>query len=286
MKKKSRHKWLIAITLLVCILLFSLQGGIYHFLESKGARFVSPTFLDITMIRLQRIHKLQGDAVILGSSITERLMASPSTAVVGVPSSSFIAGLHLINQSKRFPNGTTYILEVNNLFNGVYQPVLNDAEKWSFQYFRNSRNFSIAAKPTSLILSLIYHYKMSGNPTRMDPKPFARQVQPENIVHTDTPSIQELEEWGDIMAGIEQIKSQGGRICLVQFPTRNPHEFDKSFANASKLAKHFNIPILNYNTDEWRSQLTFTDSRHLDSKAPSTGRFRETIVRDAKACAR
>lgn len=286
MKNKNRRKWLIVSALLMCILLFTIQGGIYHFLESKGSRFVSPTFLDITMIRLQRIHKLQGDAVILGSSITERLMASPRTAVVGVPSSSFLAGLHLINQNRPFPEGTTYIIETNNLFNGIYKPVLDDAAKWDFQLFRNSRHFSMAAKPTNLVLSFIYYCKTAKTSTGMSALAYNQQTQPENVDHAEPPSTQELDEWRDIMAGIEQIKKQGGRICLVQFPTRNPHEFDASHAKARKLAKHFNIPLLDYNTDEWRTRLVFTDARHLNSKVPSTSMFRETIARDAKACAR
>lgn len=286
MKRTSHNKWLISIALVVCGILLVLQSSLYYTLESRNARFVSPNYLDITMIRLQRLHKLQGNSVIMGSSITERLMASPTTAVIGIPSSSFTAGLKLLDGAVRFPADTTYILETNNLFNGIYEPVLNDAMKWDFRFFRNSPHFSIAAKPTNLLLSTIYLFQR-GNSSANNTSAFDTPIlAPVNLADATMPTAQELAEWNDVLNGVEQIRRQGGRICLVQFPTKDTHRFDEAYAKALKLAKHLNIPVLNYNTDEWRERLVFTDPRHLQSLAPSTALFRETIARDADACAR
>lgn len=286
--KRKTHKWHIATALIVCSILFILQHCVFQVLESRGARLVSPIFQDITMIRLQRLHKLQGDAIILGSSITERLMASPETAVLGVPGSSFTAGLKLLakNTGDSFPADTTYILEVNNLFSGINQAVLNDADAWDFHFFKDSRHFSIAAKPTNLLLSCIYYLKKTEYAQTSIPLPDTPVLQPTNLEQTSLPTHQELAQWKDVLEGIADIKRQGGRICFVQFPSRDAHMFDTSFVNACKLAKHLQIPVLNYNTEEWRNRLMFTDSHHLDSKQASTGIFRETIARDAKVYAR
>ena len=266
--KRKIYKWHIATALLVCAILFIIQHCVFLMLDNRGARLVSPIFQDITMIRLQRLHKLQGNAIILGSSMTERLMASPQTAVLGVPGSSFTAGLKLLSKESPLPTGTTYILEVNNLFSGINHAVLKDAAEWDFRFFKNSHHFSIAAKPTNV------------------PEPDTPVLQPVNLEHYTLPTPHELSQWQDVMAGIADIRSQGGRICLVQFPSRDADMFNVSYTNACKLARYLQIPILNYNTDEWRNRLIFTDSHHLDSKQASTGVFRETIARDAKACAR
>ena len=284
--KRKTHKWHIATALIVCSILFILQHCVFQVLESRGARLVSPIFQDITMIRLQRLHTMQGDAIILGSSITERLMASPKTAVLGVPGSSFTAGLKLLSKDSTFPADTTYILEVNNIFSGVNQAVLKDAAAWDFHFFKDSHHFSIAAKPTNLLLSSIYYLKNPEYALKHIPEPNSKVLQPVNLEHSDLPTPQELAHWKDVLEGIADIKQRGGRICLVQFPSRDADMFNVSYTNACKLARYLQIPILNYNTDEWRNRLIFTDSHHLDSKQASTGVFRETIARDAKACAR
>lgn len=284
--KRKIYKWHIATALLVCAILFIIQHCVFLMLDNRGARLVSPIFQDITMIRLQRLHKLQGNAIILGSSMTERLMASPQTAVLGVPGSSFTAGLKLLSKESPLPTETTYILEVNNLFSGINHAVLKDAAEWDFRLFKNSHHFSIAAKPTNLLLSLIYYLKNPEYAQTNVPEPDTPVLQPVNLEHYALPTPHELSQWQDVMAGIADIRSQGGRICLVQFPSRDAHMFDTSYTNACKLARYLQIPILNYNTDEWRNRLIFTDSHHLDSKQASTGVFRETIARDAKACAR
>lgn len=284
--KRKIYKWHIATALLVCAILFIIQHCVFLMLDSRGARLVSPIFQDITMIRLQRLHKLQGNAIILGSSITERLMTSPKTAVLGVPGSSFTAGIKLLSKESPLPTETTYILEVNNLFNGINHAVLKDAAAWDFRFFRDSHHFSIAAKPTNLLLSFAYFLKNPEYAQTNIPEPDSHVLQPVNLEHCDLPTPHELEQWQDVLAAIADIRRQGGRICLVQFPSRDVHKFDTSYANACKLARYLQIPILNYNTEEWRNRLVFTDSHHLDSKQASTGVFRETIARDAKACAR
>lgn len=238
------------------------------------------------MIRLQRIHKLQGDTLILGSSITERLVPSAQTAVLGVPSCSFTAGIKLLDGTIQFPKNTTYVLEINNLFNGEYEPVLKDTEEWDFKRFRDSSLLSIAAKPTNMLLSLVY-YLQKGNGLHDGKLSLdTPRLHPENIEAAGMPTPEELESWKAIINGIEKIRSMGGRICLARFPTRDPHDFDRAYTDACKLANHLNLPVLNYNIDEWKKRLDFSDSRHLNSRAPSTSKFREAIRRDAKACAK
>lgn len=283
--KRKTYKWHVATALLVCSILFIIQNCVFQILENRGARFVSPIFQDITMIRLQRLHTLQGKAIILGSSITERLMASPVTAVLGVPGSSFTAGLKLLSRESSLPTDTTYILEVNNMFNGINHAVLKDASTWDFLFFRDSHHFSIAAKPTNLLLSCIYHLKSPEYALTKIPQPNSSVLQPANMEHAELPTPEELVQWKEVLDGIADIKRQGGRICFVHFPSREAHMFDSSYTKACKLARYLQVPILNYNTEEWRNKLVFTDSHHLDSKHSSTGVFRETIARDAKACA-
>lgn len=286
MNKKSRRKSLLSVALGICTLLFVVQATVYRNLEKRKARFVSPIYQDITLIRLQRINRLTGDAIILGSSITERLMASTTTAVLGVPSSPFTAGLKLLEGTVHFPAGTTYILETNNIFRDIYQSVLDDANKWEFKLWRNSSHFSMAAKPTNLTLSCIYYFLNPESRQAHIVQPVEPISQPINLANTESPTQEELQKWSEILAGIDYIRRQGGKICFVQFPTRNATEFTDAFNKSKKLAKYLQIPVLDYNTKEWRERLTFSDSRHLDSRANSTAVLRETIARDAKACAK
>lgn len=286
MNKKQLHKWHFITASAVCLFLFSVQWGVHYFLESRNARLISALFQDITMIRLQNIPKLEGDAIILGSSLTERLMASKQTAVLGVPGSPFTAGLHLLNGVVSFPAGTTYILEINNLFNEINKPLLDDTEKWNFRIFRNSRNFSIAAKPSNLLLSGIYYIARPELVQNQQIIPDTPVLQPALLETASAPTAQDLESWKNILAGIGQIRAMGGRICLVMYPTVNPEHYAESYRKACKLAKYTGLPILNYNTEYWRKKLVFTDGSHLKSQDAGTWQFRETIARDAKACAK
>ena len=249
---------------------------------------VSPIYLDITMIRLQNVHKLSGDAVIMGSSMTERLFPSKNTAVIGIPSSSFLAGLQVMKGAVTFPPGTTYIIEINNLFNGVYEPVLKETEKWSFNTFRTSKHFSIAAKPTNLLLSIAYAVAKPQISSNQDFDISGEPVQhPQDISAAPSPSEKELKEWQNIIAGIEQIQQHHkGKICFAGLPTLAPGDGIESYNKACKLAKYLNLPVLNYNTDYWRNKLEFTDPRHLNSARPSTLRFRDVVARDARSCSK
>ena len=288
MSRKSRNLWLCICALAVCAACFAVQGLTFHQLESRKARMVSPIFLDITMIRLQNVHKLTGDAVIMGSSMTERLFASQKTAVIGVPSSSFLAGLQVMKGAVNFPPGTTYIVEINNLFNGIYEPVLEETSKWSFRTFRNSKHFSIAAKPSNLLLSIAYAIAKPqiSSDQSFDISDEAIQ-QPQDISAALLPTENELKEWRDIISGIEQIQQVNkGKICFACLPTLAPGDGLEAYNKACKLAKHLNLPVLNYNTDYWRNKLEFTDQRHLNSARTSTLRFRDIVARDARNCSK
>lgn len=240
------------------------------------------------MIRLQNVHKLTGDAIMMGSSMTERLFASQKTAVIGIPSSSFLAGLQVMKGAVTFPPGTSYIIEINNLFNGIYKPVLKETEKWSFKAFRTSKHFSIAAKPSNLLLSIVYAITKPQHSNDQDFDISDEPVQqPQDISAAPFPSENELEEWQDIIAGIEQIQQHNkGKICFVCLPSLVPGDGIEAYNKTCKLAKLLNLPVLNYNTDYWRNKLEFTDQRHLNSSRTSTQRFRDVVARDARSCSK
>lgn len=89
-----------------------------------------------------------------------------------------------------------------------------------------------------------------------------------------------------LIDGIASIRRKGGRVCMVRYPSKNPHAYEQSFDEACKLAKYLDVPILDYNTDYWRTYLDMPDGVHLNSRAKSTFVFRDVIARDAKKYSR
>ncbi len=286
MDRKKRRVRLIICTLLSLLLCFFVQRSAFNYLEGKKTPFVSPDFLEITMIRLQNVYKLKGRVVILGSSLTERLRSSDEVSVVGVPGSCFLAGLRLLDETAQIPTDATYVLEINNMFNGIYDPVLKDAQQWRFRIFRDSPHFSLGAKPTNLILSYIYYLRMANllyltNDCGNGPRHF-----PVDLTNVGALTDLEKKKWHDLMCGIESIRDRGGRVCMVRYPSRNPNLYAQSYEYACKLARYMDVPILDYNTEYWRNFLDMPDGAHLNSRATSTFLFRNVIARDATHCSR
>ncbi len=284
--KKKRRWYLVLTAILGCLACLGIQRSLFCWLENHRGNFVAPLGLEISLIRLQNIQKLKGDTLMMGSSITERFRSNETTAVLGIPGNSFVSGLELMENVVEFPAGTTYILETNNILNEPNELVLVDARKWDFRVFRGSPHFSVAAKPSNLILSYLEFILRPGadySSTNCDAVP---SLSPEPLVQVNDMTAEEQTEWRRVIDGVRKIRQKGGRICMVRLPVSDASRYQASYEAACKIAKFAQIPVLNYNTPYWRHSLHFPDGTHLDSRARSTSMFRDVIVRDAKNCAR
>ncbi len=281
MKTRNRRYYCALFALLSCVLFFLLQASIYHFLKEKDARFVSPIGEENTLIRLQAAHKMNSNILFMGSSITERLLPQKNISSIAMSHSSFTCTLKFLKNRKQFPPGTVYILEINNMFQTDYKELLARTEEWDFNYFRDSAHFSFAAKPINLITSSIFYFlehKNSDTEDTFDIPP-ALPVPSDNVAEI---TREQLEEWDYLIQGINEIRAKGGRICFVLHPyTSSPKNFLHSYEKSRILAKHLNIPVLNYNVPEWTNRLTFTDPIHLHSRKKSTVMYMNTVARDA-----
>lgn len=290
MKSRSSFRWPVLLGVAVsCLLCLALQGSAWEFLHRHNARFVSENHYHITLSRLQNASLLAGNTVFLGSSITERLISTDEIAVIGVPGSSFLGGMQFVPYES-FPRGTVFVLEANNVFSGVVQGVIEDTDKWTFRAFRGSRHFSIAAKPSSLLLSLVYFWKDPRRSLSTD-----RGVLPGNPAEPCLPAVSPLEgeaarqaerRYRSLLDGMAELRSRGYRLCLAFVPERNASHHEKDLARMQELAALADVPLLDYTGSEAARQLEWTDDRHLNSKALSTARLRNTIARDARQWAR
>lgn len=281
MKAYKRKYYCVFFALLSCALFFILQACVYNLLKEKEARFVSPIGEENTLIRLQDAHNMNSNILFMGSSITERLLPQKNISSIAMSHSSFTCTLKFLKNRKQFAPGTVYILEINNMFQTDYKELLARTEEWDFNYFRDSAHFSFAAKPMNLIASSIFYFlehKQSSTEDTFDVPP-ALPI-PNNDVADITDK--QLKEWDYLIQGIKEIRDKGGRICFVLHPyTGDRKYFMISYEKSRILAKHLNIPVLNYNAPEWINRLTFTDPIHLHSRKESTIMYMNTVARDA-----
>lgn len=290
MKSRTSLRWPVLLGVAVsCLLCLALQGVAWEFLHRHNARFISENHYHITLGRLQNASLLVGNTVMLGSSITERLISTDEIAVIGVPGSSFLGGMHFVPYDS-FPKGTVFVLEANNIFSGIVQGVIDDTNKWTFRVFRGSRHFSIAAKPSSLLLSLIYFWKDPRKALSTD-----REVLPGKPVEPYSLSVRPPEDeaarlaecrYRSLLDGMAELRSRGYRLCLAYIPERSTSHHAENLARVRELAVLADVPLLDYTGSEAARQLEWTDDRHLNSKALSTARLRNTIARDARQWAR
>lgn len=288
MTRKHRLRVLAVWVVLGLVFCLGLQYLAATDLQRRHARPVSPIGTENTVMRLQQIPHLSGNCVFMGSSITERMPITQNVSVIGVPSSSFTAACILLDeQHVTFPAGTTYILEVNNLFKGNYEDVINETRTWKFKQFADSKFFSIAARPINQILSYMCYYVEGTTYLHDEHECFDVPVTyPEELVEEE-PTAEELAKWHDVLEKMKELRNNGGKLCLVHYPTRDRMEYyNKRYTQAKKLAAYAGVPILNYGKPEWLPKLLFTDHSHMKQGAPQTMKFRNTVVRDAKACAR
>lgn len=270
-----------------CALCLAAQGLLYSHLEKSGARLVSPVHNENTLIRMQRLPMAKGEVLLMGSSITERMLPDGDIAVVAVPGSSFTAGCILMEEANlRFPPGTVYAIEVNNLFSGNNGDILNKTRESQFRITRFSSHFSIAARPVNLLSSTIFSLTSSGKDGRREQACFdAPPIQPEPT-GKDSPGERDLAEWSQVIHYLNLLREQGGKLCFVNYPSRDLKGFEDRLDKARRLSNYMDIPILDYNSREWAERLVFTDHHHQKSNAVQTAMFRNTIARDARKYAK
>lgn len=276
----------VLLSLFTCAGCLFLQGHVYTTLRTLNARFVSPIGEENTLIRLQNSHRLTGDVLFMGSSLTERLLSHKKYASIALPGSPFTSSLSLLNDPHQFSPGTVYILETNNMFSKDNESVILRTKKWDFDIFRDSIHFSIAAKPLNLLVTCIF-YITEHNKNLTDDIMEEVNITPQDLTNTADISVNQLIEWQSIINGINELRARNGKICFVYLPCKNRSSYyEDNYEKACILAKHLNIPVLNYNESKLIDRLHYTDSSHLNSRKKSTIMFMNTVARDAKMHAR
>ncbi len=285
--KRHPFRWSIIVWVIAsCLFCFLIQACLWEYLVAHRARFVSVNSYTITLSRLQNSSMLKGDTVILGSSITERLMSSDDVAVIGVPGSCFLAGKQLVNY-ENFAPGTVFVLEANNFFSAISEDVMADTRKLGRRLFRGNRHFSIAAMPSSLLLSAIYYATGSYSHLLADKEVLDESpLKPVNVESSAPLTAEERTHCAAQIEGIHDLRARGYRVCMAFIPGRVRGNHAELMPKLMSFAHDMNVPLLDYTDCAYVPELIFTDSVHLDSKQLSTTRFRNTIARDAKACAR
>lgn len=289
MKRSSRKRrlWTLALCVVLSLSFFlTLQYTAACDLQSRHARIVSPVYNENTLLRLQNIPHLTGDCVFMGSSITERFPITENTSVIAVPSSSFTAACILMDRCVQFPQGTTYVLEVNNMFKGNYWDVLHRTETWDFYALADNKILSLSARPVNLLVSYMYLYTASSDQQVGEDECFDTPVEQPEVLKEEPPTEEELQEWSEILQWMQKLRAKGGKLCLACYPSRDLKGYEGAYADAKKLAAYADVPILNYNKAEWLPRLVFTDHHHQKPRVPETAKFRNTVARDARKCAR
>lgn len=286
MKKKARRKKLVVVTVISLLLCLCLQCAWYYALEAVDARFVSPIGEENTLIRIQRLSKLNDnvDTVFMGSSITERLLSRGRCATVAISHSPYMTAIQQMKGNVTFAPGTVYVLETTNMMHPSANEITARMEQTDFQLFRTNPILSIAAKPTNLLVSSLFYGSTFGK--KSNESPFDTPVvQPVDLEDVETLTPAEVVLYKEYIDGIAELRSMGGKCVFLNYPrTLRYATFDRNQEIACKIAKHVGIPVLNYNTPYWNEKLHFSDGFHLVSRDPLTVRFMNTVARDAHAC--
>lgn len=281
MMKRKRPLMCVIVALVACACCFLMQRGVYQWLSAEGARFVSLSGEENTLIYLQQAQKLKGDVLFMGSSLTERLHTCENRATLAIPGSSFTASLSLITDPQQFKPGTVYVLEVNNMFSGFEPNIEKKTKEWRFNFFKDSAHFSVAAKPTALIVSCVYQMISAKESAPIDAFEDIT-VLPENThAHADF-TESEVQELADVINAINLIKKRGGKVCFVFLPIKEMSKhYRRSLEKGCRLAKYLQIPLLNYQDSEVFKYLQYTDATHLKSSHLGTKRLMKHVASDA-----
>lgn len=285
MKKQTRRKALVCTAIFSLLLCLCVQCAWFYTLEGVGARFVSPISEENTLIRIQRLSRLPGDidTVFMGSSVTERLLSRGRCATVAVSHSPYMTGLRLMKGIISFPKGTVYVLETSNMMHPSENEITARMAQPDFLLFRNNPCFSIAAKPSNLLVSSIFYVSNLKKVT--DEEPFDCPVaQPLDLATVEELTAEEKELYKEYIEGIEELRRMGGQCVFMDYPrVIKKTLFDSNLKIACKIAKYTGVPVLNYNVPYWNEKMHFSDGFHLVSRDPLTVRFMNTVARDAHA---
>lgn len=283
--KKRRRIYCIVFTFISLVACFIFQGSVHCWLQNKGARFVSPINEENSIIRLQNVHSLDAPVLFIGSSLTERLLPRKNVASVAMSHSSFVYVEEFMDTCYSYKPGTVYVLEVNNLFNGRNEELTARTKQWDFSYFRGNHCFSFSAKPVNLVTSAVFYLKEHNkHETDQSYDDGADAL----VDMTNVPDItpQQIQDWAHIIDGVQRLKNRGGRICFANHPCKvTPKFYADAFVNACILAKHLNIPVLNYNTSGWVQRFDFSDPTHLVTRNRKTVMYMNTVARAASEIA-
>lgn len=288
MKKKMRRRMLALAAMMTMLFCLSLQCSWFYVLENSNARFVSPIGEENTLIRIQRLGKLQNkaDTVFMGSSMTERLLSHGRCATIAVAGSPYLTGIMLMKNSMTFPPDTVYVLEMTNMLHPTFNDITARMDKPDFKLFKTSPILSVAAKPTNLLVSSVFYLTNKGKDGETAETcfdiPIAETVNMDKVADMSTDELLLYKEYID---GIAELQRMGGKCVFMKYPRRVKNEaFEHSEDIGLKIAKHTGIPVLDYNTPYWKEKLHFSDGYHLISRDPLTVRFMNTVARDAHAC--
>lgn len=287
MKKKAQRKSLVITAIGFFLLCIGLQCVWYYALDAADARFVSPIGEENTLIRIQRLSRLQDkniDTVFMGSSITERMLTRGRCGTVAVSHSPYMTGIRLMRGNVTFPAGTVYVLESTNMMHPSENEITARMNRPDFRLFKTNPVLSLAAKPTNLLVSSIYGMLQSKHAG--DEAPFDVPVtEPLDLSAVPELTAEEKELYKEYIEGIAELRRSGGKPVFVHYPRKLIYKrFDYNQMIACKIAKHLGVPVLDYNVPYWKQKLHFSDKYHLISNDPLTVRFMFTMARDAHAC--
>lgn len=276
------------LTLGFTALFFFAQGGIYRFLQTSSIRYFDADLTSLALGRIQALAGAGGNVVFMGSSQTERLLPTQDVVVMGLYGSPFSMAWEKFFPQGHYDEGALLLLEANHMLNHDNSALLKDVNDWSFRIMAGSAHFSMAAKPSSMLLSYIA-YKFLGIKEAQDAKDvfvlsIASKIESATLPTLDETSLAIAQKR---ISSIKEMQNQGYNPCLVFLPTRYQEADDlkheeKALSAARYVAMITQVPLLNYLKAPYIDQLQFTDSHHLKSIHPINTKFRNTIINDAK----
>ena len=264
------------------MLFLGAQYGMRHFIEAEGGRIVLENRNELSSLsRLQCAREQSGDVVILGSSQTERLIPGNGVVCIGVPGSSFQAGLKFLNPAL-LHSGTVVVIEGDHILSGE-SGLMKDADKLLFKLGMRMKPLSLASRPSALIVSLGMHLKMrrlydaQQNAPAFDLSPRYGSAEAEDGLVSQA-------KIDAVVGDIAAIQKTGAKVMIAIFPKQHGLSVEdrRLVRDVFRVAGRAGVRVIDYNGGLPEGVLDFQDEVHLVPTAMSTFRFRNTIARDAR----
>ncbi len=282
--------------ILAGVTVFLIMQAMYSgYLRDRAIQMYDADSDSVSIMRLQSLYGREAQLVIMGSSQTERLIATPSVAIAGVPGCSFLTGWEHIVPLMKCEPGSILILEGNSCLHHTTPGVLDPLQDGLFRLTAESPNFSKSSRPSTLVLSHLLSLYLPSTPhSTLSDSPPAQQPLP-RIAVDDICKLWFIKDHDAMAAHLEarieairEMQRQGYRPCFVFYATKfsSKQSVQREQANLAAtyyIAEQTGIPILNYRGTDLVSKLQFSDTHHLKSTARSSKEFRNTLVRDARA---